>query len=377
MRITLVTQDFSSNCFGRTYLLAQMLSPEFEIEFAGFRRGRTWSVCGDHGFREISQPFADGADYDAKVFAIATDITGDLIIACKAWPVVFDIVRAALRRRQVPVILDIDDWEGAWWSHAPLARKARFFVRSLFSPEGYLRQLMAEFRARRGIWPRIVSNSFLQNRFGGVIIPHACDTDAINPENCQSRAESRKKLRLPQDAFVVGFVGTPKYHKGIEDLIAGIGLVDNPRVCLFIAGVGVDDDYARLAADKLGNRFYRIPVFDKKLLGDMLMATDTVCLPQKDLPACRGQMPAKVYDAMAMGIPPIVSSMSDLPETVRDCGLVIPPDNPKAIAAAVLKLTEDRGLLEKLGKNAREKCVRLYSQKIVGEKLRRMVRDMF
>jgi glycosyltransferase involved in cell wall biosynthesis len=64
--------------------------------------------------------------------------------------------------------------------------------------------------------------------------------------------------------------------------------------------------------------------------------------------------PRSLLEAFAAGVPVLVSSMGALPEHVQPevSGLVVPPDDPAALASAIERLTDDKES-ERMGKGAR------------------------
>ena len=64
-----------------------------------------------------------------------------------------------------------------------------------------------------------------------------------------------------------------------------------------------------------------------------------------------------VIESMAQGVPAIVSDVGGLPEIVEDgvSGLVVPPRDAKALAAAIRRLVEDGDLRRRFGAAARER----------------------
>jgi glycosyltransferase involved in cell wall biosynthesis len=50
-----------------------------------------------------------------------------------------------------------------------------------------------------------------------------------------------------------------------------------------------------------------------------------------------------VLEAMLAGVPVVASNVSSLPELLGDAGLLVPPDDPGALAAAVARVPADLG----------------------------------
>lgn len=64
-------------------------------------------------------------------------------------------------------------------------------------------------------------------------------------------------------------------------------------------------------------------------------------------------------EAMACGTPVIVSRASSLPEAVGEAGLLVDPDDPRALAEAVATLLDDAGLREHLRRAGLERAAQL------------------
>ena len=67
-------------------------------------------------------------------------------------------------------------------------------------------------------------------------------------------------------------------------------------------------------------------------------------------------------EAMAMGVPTVVSSNGGLPDAAVDgvTGFIVPPGNIEKLAARVINLLEDEGLALRLGRNARARVEDLF-----------------
>ena len=69
-----------------------------------------------------------------------------------------------------------------------------------------------------------------------------------------------------------------------------------------------------------------------------------------------------VIEAMAYATPPIVTNVGGLPELVEDghSGLIVPPADAGAIAAAISRLYQNPEEKQKLGGNAKERIGRYF-----------------
>lgn len=64
-----------------------------------------------------------------------------------------------------------------------------------------------------------------------------------------------------------------------------------------------------------------------------------------------------VLDAMANSVPVITSQRSALPEVAGDAALLVNPEDPEEIAAALMRLASDEGLCDDLARRGRERVL--------------------
>jgi len=96
-------------------------------------------------------------------------------------------------------------------------------------------------------------------------------------------------------------------------------------------------------------------------------------VPQLDTEVTRYQMPMKIYDCMAMGKPIVASAVSDQPEVLEGCGMLVPPGESEALAAAIRNLLENPALAAELGRKARARCLDNFTIGHLSERLRGVV----
>jgi len=293
--------------------------------------------------------------------AFATDLAalarladGDVLYASKPRPTSFGIGLLARRQRPRPLLLDIDDWElGFFYRSGAWGRLGRAL--NVGNPNGLPWTWLCERAVKRADAVTVASR-FLESRFGGILIPHVRDTDGWDPAR-YDRAEARARLGVGPRPVVM-FLGTPRGYKGVDDLVAAVERLGGDTL-LVLVGADLESVSAR--------RWAAMP--HVKVMGEIpfddvpryLIAADVVAVPQRATSDTVGQVPAKIFDAMALGRPIVATSVSMIPEILEGAGAVVPAGNFAALAEAIGRLLKDRGEAETLGRRARERCVARYS----------------
>ena len=88
----------------------------------------------------------------------------------------------------------------------------------------------------------------------------------------------------------------------------------------------------------------------------------TAALDVSVLPSRREAQGLAILEAMAVGRPVVATRVGGIPEMVRDgvSGLLVPSNDPVALAAAIVRLLQDRPLAQRLGVAGRELVRRHY-----------------
>lgn len=367
MRISIVASDLSDNATGRADLLARLLAPRYQVSVVGPQFGEgQWipSRAGAVAYRAVKAPRGPG--FVRRVPELLELIDGDVLVASKPRPTSFGLALLARRHRRRPLVLDIDDWEvgffgrsGAW------GRVGRAL--NLANPNGFTWTWMAERLVGRADAITVASR-FLERRFGGTFLPHARDTEAWDPSR-YDRAAARMRQGLGSEKVVM-FLGTPRGHKGVDDLIDAVGSL-GPGIVLALVGV----DPARGGASRW-SRSPHVKVTGEIPFDDVpryLVAADVVAVPQRETTDTVGQVPAKLFDAMALARPIVSTAVSMIPEILDGCGLVVEPGNVPALAGAIRRLLDDPAEAAALGRRARARCEAHYSFRVARAALFRLI----
>ncbi len=357
MKISVLCFDLSDNAVGRADLLARLVAPLGEVEVVGPRSGPgIWAPVATEGIRYVGVPARRLPGFANTMRALVERADGDILYASKPRLGSAGVALLARRRHRRPVVLDVDDWEvGFFLRGGPGGTLGRAL--NLGNPTGLPWTWLME-RLCGLADATTVASRFLQERFGGVLIPHVRDTDAWRPGMADGRG-ARRRLGIDDERLVV-FLGTPRAYKGVDDLCAAVARLGRKDVALAVVGAEPDGPTGRRLRGALpGIRmagpvpFHEVPEF--------LEAADVVAVPQRDTPDTRGQVPAKLFDAMALGRPIVSTRVSMIPEILDGCGIIAPPGDVPALAAAIERLIDDPAAARELGTRARARAVERYS----------------
>lgn len=170
------------------------------------------------------------------------------------------------------------------------------------------------------------------------VFPNGFDDTVFYPRDKQ---EARKKLGLPEDAFIVSFVGHFIARKGLDKLIPAVEKAGVKMIC---AGKGPIDPRGEncLFAGTVGHE--ELPWF--------YSASDVFVLPTLNEGCCNA-----IVEALACGLP-IVSS--DLPFNYdildETNALLVDPADVDALTKCICSLRDDPALRQKLGEGSLAKA---------------------
>ncbi len=176
-------------------------------------------------------------------------------------------------------------------------------------------------------------------------------------------ARLRDKRSAGQPLFVVGAIGRLSREKGFDTLISAFSLFngiagrDDLQSASLLIVVGAGAEEARLIA--LARHTPGIALAGG--LPDvtaLLNAADVIAVPSRE----EGQG-IVALEAMAASKPVVATSVGGLPESILegDTGLLVPPENPEALAAALGKLADSPELRGRMGASGRERVEQYFT----------------
>jgi glycosyltransferase involved in cell wall biosynthesis len=216
------------------------------------------------------------------------------------------------------------------------------------------RGLRKRFLYRRVVRRAVAISPAVRERLirGGVapettrVIPSAVDPDATQPRAGRSATRAREDLKADTPCLLV--LVSLVARKGIDVLLDALAQLDvpSPQPVLWIAGDGPERGALEQRARALGLTQRVRFLGQREDAGDLLAACDVFVLPSR----LEG-LGVAALEAMAAARPVVASAVGGLAEAVvhERTGLLVPPEDPGALAAALARLLRDPSLRARLG----------------------------
>lgn len=177
------------------------------------------------------------------------------------------------------------------------------------------------------------------------------------------RGEAAPPLRL-------AVVGRVVRERGLDLLLSSLAETFGDWR-LRIAGTGPMQEELEAQAQRLGlsSRIEWLGALPRESLPQLWANTDALVVPSRSTPEWVEPTGSLVLDAMAHGVPAIVSRSGALPDVVAEAGLVIAEEDEAALTRALRALVNEPALCRTLGALARARVAEVYSDQAVAQRL--------
>jgi glycosyltransferase involved in cell wall biosynthesis len=195
-----------------------------------------------------------------------------------------------------------------------------------------------------------------------VVVPTGIDTGRF--EVGAAPANLREELGLPPDALLVGSVAVLRAKKGHRFLLeaAPSVLARFPDAVFLIVGTGPQEENLRNAIDSMGLSGSVRMLGHREDVPNVLLSLDLFVLPTVE-----EALGTAFLEAMATGRAVVGCRVGGVPEVVEEgkTGLLVPPEDPAALADAIRSLLADGGLRARMGAAGRQSVVAGYSVEVM------------
>lgn len=373
-KVSFLVPDIFSPVLGPVTVLARHLAPDFEAEIVGpdFGHGICPMYRDSFPYKAVACPrIHRWPDYLWESRRLEAALSGELLIAVKAFATSLPIALAAKRHRGAKVVAYLDEWDGALMARLSAAQQAKRWLNHFQHP---VDDLYCPWVER--LIPRcdhvFSTTTALQRKFGGDVLPMGVDMDDFSPRPSEESSALRQHLGLQAKRLIV-FGGVVRPHKGIELILAALAQIEDPRNLLVIVGPE-NEHVAQLKANSVFASYLAvIGPRPKAEMPQHLGMADLVVLPLNNDLLAQTQMPCKVFEAMAMAKPVIASAVADMPRILDQCGWTVPPDDVGALARQIQWVFDHPQESAAYGDKARKACAEKYSKPVAAKMLKTLV----
>jgi glycosyltransferase involved in cell wall biosynthesis len=181
----------------------------------------------------------------------------------------------------------------------------------------------------------------------------------------------------PQDQ-VVTFVGRMSAEMGLDILLQALPLIvaKRPKTRFLIAGARyqLTPNVVQMARDLPDNVAYQIDVPYGEL-PSFYAASSLVAAPSVSARACLG---LSIAEAMASGKPVVACRVGGTLEVLQEdvTGIVVPPNDPLTLAAAILELLEQPARCRAMGLSGRTRALAGFDKRVANERFESILQEI-
>ena len=267
-------------------------------------------------------------------------------------------------RPDVPLVVDTDDWEGwgGWNDLLPYPPPAKWLF--AWQERDLPQRADAVTVASRTLETQVWGFDVAPERV--FYVPNGTPSSELRVLSYELSTTTTQNSKLRTQNLLLY---TRFWEFDVRDLVAALVAImaQCSAARLLVIGCGErgeERELMRLAeragiAAAIDNRGWVAP----EEIPALLAAADLALVPMDDTLINRARGLAKLLELMAAGLPIVAGRVGQVAEYIEDgrSGLLVPPENPAALAQATLKLLADPELRVRLGLAARERAAQYFS----------------
>ena len=207
-----------------------------------------------------------------------------------------------------------------------------------------------------------------------VKIYNGVDADRLRPDP-EGRKRIRAEFNISDDTVLVGAAGRLVWQKGFEFLIKSIPIFikSHPNAKVVIAGDGPFRGHLMMHSGMIGMSNHLILPGFRHDMKEILSAVDILVIP-----SLTDEFSMIVLEGMAMAKPIVATRIDGITEQIADgeTGLLVLSWDANVLAKAINRLMDDLDLAEGLGRKAREKVEKDFSEEKMISETERLYRSL-
>ncbi len=285
----------------------------------------------------------------------------------------------------------------AWWlarvKRARLVVEVRDFWPAIFVELGVLRNPLlirllellelAAYRAADAVV--VVSEGFrchiIDRGIPGekiVTIPNGVDLERF-PSGRQPSKTLRSRLGARDQDTLVVYAGAHGISQGLPSVAEAAAELADEQVHFAFVGDGADKRHLQTRVQELRlPNVTMLPAVARRDVPEVIEAADICLVPLRNVPLFATFIPSKMFEYLAVEKPVIGAVTGEAADILhRAGGLVVPPESPPDLAAAIRKLAAEPELRARMARRGREYVSLHYDRRVLAGRyldlLRRVV----
>lgn len=179
--------------------------------------------------------------------------------------------------------------------------------------------------------------------------------------NVTAKSALCKQLEVPEETLLIGLVARFDPQKHHQNFIQAASYISKKFLNIRFVLVGKDIDHHNKQLQKwieeTGHSDLFLLLGERNDIPDINAALDIACSS-----SLGESFPNAIGEAMACGVPCVVTDVGDLSKLVGDTGFVVPTDDPEALANAIIELLiKPEVVRQNMGKLARQRIEKNFS----------------
>lgn len=174
-----------------------------------------------------------------------------------------------------------------------------------------------------------------------------------------------------EDKFVISYVGAHGISQNLNTILkVAKDLQIEKDIQFLLIGEGAEkDQLKKIVRDQNILNVEFIDAQPKENIPDFYNVSDISLIPLKDIELFKTFIPSKMFEIMACGVPIIASLDGEAADILREskAAEVVKPDSAKEIMQAILKLKNNKILMEQLQENGPTFVKKKYSRRQLAE----------
>ena len=175
---------------------------------------------------------------------------------------------------------------------------------------------------------------------------------AFQPLSATDRAATRRRLQLPESAFIVAYFGRLTEEKGIPELLAAMQAAAPKSAFrethfLWVGNGPMAGDVEAAIRKGRPGAATLLPAIPHLEVGRALAAVDVLVLPSRTTPGWKEQFGRIIIEALGCGVPVLGSDSGEIPNLIRSTlgGEIFSERNSESLLAKLELLVTDAKLL--------------------------------